>query len=71
MDAMRAHAMSIAVKRRREVQIVRIDAALRRLDEGEFGYCMECGDEIQTPRLTLDPTFVLCVGCTQDIEDNR
>ena len=47
MDAMRAQAMSIAAKQRREVQIVRIDAALRRLDEGEFGYCMECGNEIR------------------------
>ena len=70
MDAMRAQAMSIAAKQRREVQIVRIDAALRRLDEGEFGYCMECGNEIPGPRLTLDPTLVLCVGCAQDIENN-
>ena len=62
MDAMRAQAMSIAAKQRREVQIVRIDAALRRLDEGEFGYCMECGNEIPGAAIDARPDLGVVRG---------
>ncbi|OZA27578.1 MAG: hypothetical protein B7X93_08875 [Hydrogenophilales bacterium 17-61-9] len=32
-----------------------IDSALRRIEEGEFGYCEESGDEIGLPRLRANP----------------
>ena len=34
----------------------RLRAALARIDEGEFGYCEDCGEEIAPKRLDLDPT---------------
>jgi RNA polymerase-binding transcription factor DksA len=31
----------------------------------EFGYCAECGEEILAGRLDIDPTFHLCVRCSE------
>lgn len=63
MDAMQAQAMNNAVAARRKSQLVRIKAALERLDEGEFGYCIRCGEEIAEKRLELDPSIGLCGSC--------
>lgn len=63
MDAMQAQQMALAADRQRKMQISRIGRALRQMDEGEFGYCVECGDEIPDGRLEADPTAHLCVGC--------
>ena len=41
----------------------KLEQALKRLDEGEFGYCAECGEMIPDGRLDVDPTFHLCVKC--------
>ena len=65
MDAMQAQAMALAAKRRRRVQMQRIDATLRRIEEGEYGYCVGCGEEIAPRRLEIDPTAALCTGCAR------
>jgi DnaK suppressor protein len=43
----------------------KIDAALRRLDEGTYGDCFECGDEISNPRLRALPFAVRCKDCEE------
>ena len=43
----------------------RIDAALRRLDEGTYGRCFECGDEIGEARLRALPFAVRCKDCEE------
>lgn len=63
MDAMQVQAMAAAQARRRATELARIRAALRRWEEGEFGYCTECGEEIAERRLELDPAVPLCVEC--------
>ncbi len=63
MDAFRAQAMALETSRRRGVELRRIAAALGRMDEGEYGYCVECGEEIAALRLELDPAVPLCIGC--------
>ncbi len=63
MDAMQVQAMAGEVARRREVEIRRIDAGLKRIEEGEYGYCISCGDEIAVKRLELDPTAPNCIAC--------
>ena len=65
MDAMQRQAMAQATSRRRQARLTRIDAALARLDEGEFGYCQDCGEDIPAARLDLDPTATLCVSCAK------
>jgi DnaK suppressor protein len=63
MDAIQAQQMALAADRQRLVQISRIRRALSQMDQGEFGYCAECGNEIPDGRLEADPSTHLCVGC--------
>ena len=43
----------------------KIDAALRRLEEGSYGDCFECGDEISGARLRALPFAVRCKDCEE------
>jgi DnaK suppressor protein len=45
-----------------------IDAALRKLDEGTYGVCEECGDEINIERLKVLPFAVYCRDCQEKRE---
>lgn len=65
MDALQRQAMAEAQSRRRAARQLRIDAALRRIDAGEFGFCQECGEDIARARLDLDPTVPTCVSCAK------
>jgi len=44
-------------------EIVRIRAALKRMDEGEYGFCTKCGAEISEARLDLLPWTPFCRLC--------
>jgi DnaK suppressor protein len=63
MDAMQAQAMSIETGRRRRQKLLQIEAALKRIEEDDYGYCRECGDAIAPARLEADPTVLLCIDC--------
>ena len=40
-----------------------IEAALERIDRGEYGLCVECGDAISEKRLEAVPAVELCINC--------
>ncbi len=63
MDAMQQQAMALAVEQRRRAERSRIDAALARIEEGEWGWCSACGGEIAEKRLRHDPSVARCVTC--------
>ncbi len=63
MGALQQQAMANAAQARRAQQSQHIDAAFKRIDEGEFGICTSCGEDIPTKRMKLDPTVVSCVTC--------
>ena len=63
MDALQSQAMAQAQQRRRDAHKQALQAALRRLAEDEFGYCMECGEEIEEARLLANPAVLKCVSC--------
>ncbi len=63
MDAMQVQAMAQSVEARRRARLPLIEAALRRLDEGEYGFCTDCGERIPAKRLAIDPTIARCVDC--------
>ena len=42
-----------------------LEYALKRLDDPEFGYCADCGDNIPIPRLLSMPESTLCVNCAE------
>jgi RNA polymerase-binding transcription factor len=47
----------------------KIEEALHRLEEGTFGYCFECGDEISERRLRALPFAVRCKDCEEAREN--
>ncbi|MCO6381893.1 TraR/DksA C4-type zinc finger protein [Oceanicola sp. 502str15] len=65
MDALQSQAMAQAASRLRSAEERRVRAALARLDEGEFGYCTDCGEEIAPARLDQDPSVALCISCAR------
>jgi DnaK suppressor protein len=65
MDAMQAQAMSLETGRRRRQRLIEIEAALGRLQDGDFGECFECGHLINPARLAVDPTATLCIACAE------
>ena len=65
MDALQGQAMAKAEEDRRQLAIRRIDAALVRLERGEFGECIECGEWIAVKRLEWDPTVLKCIDCAE------
>ena len=45
-----------------------IDAALKRIDDGTYGRCANCGAEIPAARLEAYPWASLCIGCKREAE---
>ena len=68
MDAMQAQAMSLETGRLRRLHLVKIDAALERIDEGDYGECFDCIEPINPRRLEADPTATLCIKCAEALE---
>ena len=63
MDAMQQQAMAEAQERNRQRDLQRIDLAFRRIKDGDYGYCIECDEEIPDGRLSIDPMAEKCVRC--------
>ena len=63
MDAMQQQQMAMAQKQRKEQQRQQIRAALRRIDDGVYGECLNCGEDISYPRLKIKPEAPLCMDC--------
>jgi DnaK suppressor protein len=63
MDALQNQAMARAQQARRDTEAVRLTAALRRIETGDFGFCDDCGDAIAPRRLELDPAATRCISC--------
>jgi DnaK suppressor protein len=50
-------------KNKARAKIPEIRAALKRLTDGEFGICEDCGEPIPLKRLDANPITELCIGC--------
>ena len=65
MDALQVQEMAMEQERRRSTEGRRIEAALLRIEAGDFGYCTSCGKDIELKRLANDPAVPLCLACAQ------
>ncbi len=55
--------------RDRERQLLsKIDSALSRMDEGQFGICQDCEEPIEPRRLEARPMSTLCIACKEKQE---
>ena len=52
-------------------EIAKISAALRRMDSGDYGLCVECGEEIAMSRLDAYPYANECIDCAEFDEHRR
>ena len=68
MDALQGQAMSQEMNRRRQIEQNKILAALQRIDQGMYGYCAHCEEEIAVKRLQFDPSAPLCIDCANNQE---
>jgi DnaK suppressor protein len=66
MDALQDQAMALETDRRRGLEIERIEAALKRIEDGDYGYCLSCGENIPAKRLEFNPATPVCVDCASD-----
>ncbi|WP_185233182.1 TraR/DksA family transcriptional regulator [Teredinibacter franksiae] len=63
MDALQQQAMQQEQNRRRELKVKQIHAALKRVHEGDYGWCMDCGEPINMKRLEISPAVEFCTQC--------
>ena len=58
--------------RDRERRLIRkIQSALQRIEDGSYGICEECGEEIGVPRLKARPVTRLCINCKAKQEEDE
>lgn len=65
IDSLQVQAMAQASEARRLARIRQLQFTLSRLQDEEFGYCVECGEFIGIARLDIDPAALRCVACAQ------
>lgn len=51
-----------------EEVIAEIDDALKRIDDGTYGTCVDCGEQIPRERLEANPWAALCIDCKRKAE---
>ncbi len=68
MDALQGQAMARATEARATQRAQRLQAALRRHDEGTYGECVRCGEFIAPGRLRADPAAAVCISCAESAE---
>lgn len=66
MDAIQRQAMAQAGQQRRQLERRRIEAALERIEAGDYGFCVRCGEAIAPKRIELNPAIATCIGCAGD-----
>ncbi len=65
MDSMQMQQMALEARRRQQLLLVRLQEALKRLDQGKYGSCLQCGQDIPEERLQYQPDAVLCMDCAR------
>lgn len=61
-------AMILRLRDRERVLLKKIDKALEKIENGEFGVCELCGEDIDIKRLEARPVTELCIRCKEDQE---
>ncbi len=64
-------AFTLRIRDRERRLIRKIQAALQRIEDGSYGICEECGDDIGVPRLNARPVTRLCIGCKSKQEEDE
>ena len=60
--------MRMRLRNRESFYLKKVDEALERIEDGTFGECEACGEDIELRRLEARPTATLCVSCKEEQE---
>ena len=63
--------LTMLLQDREQEKLVKIEDAIRRIEENSFGNCEECGEPISKKRLMIVPFTRLCINCQQEEERLR
>jgi len=61
-------AMNLRLHDRELILLRKIDKTLKKIEEGEFGICESCGEEISIKRLEARPVAEVCISCKEEME---
>ncbi len=64
-------AFTLRIRDRERRLIRKIQSALQRIEDGTYGYCDECGEDIGVPRLNARPVTKLCIACKSKQEEDE
>ena len=60
--------LEFALDARENDELSMVDAALRRIEAGTYGHCIDCGAEIPAARLHAAPEASRCIACQEKVE---
>ncbi|MEA3345650.1 MAG: TraR/DksA C4-type zinc finger protein [Chloroflexota bacterium] len=63
--------LNLALKQSLEDKASSIKAALRKMEEGQYGICKECGEPISEERLAILPHTDLCAECARKMSRRK
>ena len=66
IDALQIQEVAKNAELRRETELRKVEAAIKRLKKGEYGWCTICGDQVEEGRLLLDPAIPTCLICARN-----
>jgi DnaK suppressor protein len=61
----------LRIRERERKLIAKIEKALERVENGTFGICERCGEEISEERLKARPVTTLCIECKEEQENEE
>ena len=61
--------LEFALDARETTELAAVDVALKRIEDGVYGQCADCGVDIPAPRLHAEPEAARCIDC-QDKREN-
>lgn len=64
-------AFTLRIRDRERRLIKKVKEALQRIDDGTYGICEECGEEISLSRLKARPVTRLCINCKANQEEEE
>lgn len=65
-DAMQSQQMALEMRRRNRQRLLQVERALERVEDGSYGYCLRCEEEISEERLKVRPESPICIACAEN-----
>jgi DnaK suppressor protein len=73
VDHIQARTLALTLSQlvaRNKEKLAKIELALKKIADGSFGVCNDCGEEINSKRIQFMPYISICVGCAENQEKN-